>query len=104
MGGGKKASSSSSNVRPAGKPLVSADQRRKSDGDKIEALWRRAFDPDTLIPLQQYATSSTFEDPGNKRTLRRSIIGGACIWPSVAPEVYMCPMYLLCARTGIWRL
>ena len=67
VGDGKKASSSSLNVRPAGKPLVSADQRRKSDGDKVEALWRRAFDPDTLIPLQQYATSSTFEDRGDKR-------------------------------------
>ena len=67
VGGGKKASSSSSNVRPAGKPLLSADQRRRSGGDKVEALWRRAFDPYTLIPLQQYATSSTFEDPGDKR-------------------------------------
>ena len=67
VGGGKKASSSSSDVGPAGRPPVIGDQRRKSDGDKVEALWRRAFDPDTLVPLQQYATSSTFEDPGDRR-------------------------------------
>jgi hypothetical protein len=65
--GGKKASSSSSNVRPADKPLVSTSQRRGSGDDKLEALWRRAFDPDTLIPFDQYATSSTFEDPGDRR-------------------------------------
>ena len=67
VGGGKKASSSSSNVRPANKSLVGTGQRRGSGDDKVEALWRRAFDPDTLIPLDQYATSSTFEDPGDRR-------------------------------------
>jgi len=31
------------------------------------ALWRKAFDADSLVPLEQYAISSTFEDPNDRR-------------------------------------
>ena len=43
-------------------------RRRVAVADKGEALWRRAFDPDTLIPLAEYANSSSFEDSRDKRT------------------------------------
>ena len=66
--GGKKASSSSSGVRYVDVPRVKAGQRRGVGDEKLEALWQRAFDPVTLVPLDQYATSSMFEDPGDKRT------------------------------------
>ena len=39
-----------------------------SGADKWEALWRRAFDPDTLTPLAEYAHSSSFEDSSDRRT------------------------------------
>ena len=61
-------SSSSSNVRPAENSLVSTGQRRVSGEEKVEALWRRAFDPDTLTPLAEYAHSSSFEDSSDRRT------------------------------------
>ena len=67
-GGGKKASSSSSNVGPVDVHRVRTGQHRGAGDEKVEALWQRAFDPGTLVPLDQYATSSTFEDPGDKRT------------------------------------
>ena len=49
-------------------PRVRTGQRRGAGDEKVEALWQRAFDPGTLVPLNQYATSSTLEDPGDKRT------------------------------------
>ena len=64
--GGKKVSSSSSNVRPAENSLVSTGQHRVSSEDKVEALWRRAFDAETLVPLEQYAASSIFEDSSDR--------------------------------------
>ena len=67
-GGGKKGSSTSSNMGPLDVPRVRTGQRRGAGDEKVEALWQRAFDPGTLVPLDQYATSSTFEDPGDKRT------------------------------------
>ena len=67
-GGGKKASSSSSNVGYVDVPRGRAGQRRGGGDEKLETLWQRAFDPVTLVPLDQYATSSTFEDPGDRRT------------------------------------
>ncbi len=67
-GGGEKASSSSSNVGPVDVHRVRTGQRRGAGDEKVEALWQRAFDPGTLVPLDKYATSSTFEDPGDKRT------------------------------------
>ncbi len=66
--GGKKASSSSSGVRYVDVPRVNTGQHRGVGGEKLETLWQRAFDPVTLVPLDQYATSSMFEDPGDKRT------------------------------------
>jgi hypothetical protein len=57
-------------VRPASTPVGLTGRRRDSGEDKVEAIWRRAFDPDTLIPLDQYATSSTFEDPSDRRNAK----------------------------------
>ena len=65
---GKKASSTSSNVGSVDVPRARTGQRRGAGDEKVEALWQRAFDPRTLVALDQYATSSTFEDPGDKRT------------------------------------
>ncbi len=62
--GGKKASSSSADVRYVDVPQVNTGQRRGVGGEKSGALWPRAFDPVTLVPLDQYAMSSMFEDPG----------------------------------------
>jgi hypothetical protein len=67
-GEGKKASTTSSNVGYVDVPRVRAGQRRGASDKKLEALWQRAFNPVTLVPLDQYATSSMFEDPGDKRT------------------------------------
>ena len=36
----------------------------------MEALWRRAFDVGTLVPIYEYAPSSTFEDPIDRRTAK----------------------------------
>ena len=66
--GGKKASSSSSDVRYVDVPRVKMGQRREVGDEKLEALWQRAFDPVTLVPLDEYAKSSMFEDPGDRRT------------------------------------
>jgi hypothetical protein len=66
--GRKKASSSSADVRNVDVPQVNTVQRRGVGGEKSGALWLRAFDPVTLVPLDQYAMSSMFEDPGDKRT------------------------------------
>ena len=64
-----EASSSSSQVMPAG-PLEGRSGRRRVSGvDEGEALWRRAFDPDTLNPLAEYANRSIFEDPSNRRSV-----------------------------------
>ena len=61
--GGKKASSSSSDVRYVDVPRVKMGQRREVGDEKLEALWQRAFDPVTLVPSDDYAKSSMFEDP-----------------------------------------
>jgi hypothetical protein len=63
--GRKNASSSSADVRYVDVPQVNTGQRRGVGGGKLEALWQRAFDPVTLVPVDQYAM---FEDPGDKRT------------------------------------
>ena len=49
-------------------PREKSGHRRGAGDEKVEALWQRAFDPSTLVPLDEYATSSTFEDPKDKRT------------------------------------
>jgi hypothetical protein len=36
----------------------------------VEALWRRVYDADTLIPLAEYANSSSFEDPSDRRNAK----------------------------------
>jgi hypothetical protein len=66
--GGKNASSSSADVRYVDVSQVNTGRRRGVGGEKSGALWQRAFDPVTLVPLDQYATSSMFEEPGDKRT------------------------------------
>jgi hypothetical protein len=66
-------SSSSSNVRPAENSLVSTGQRRVSGEEKVEALWRRAFDADTW---GQYAASSIFEDSSERRKSARKYLVG----------------------------
>ena len=67
-GRGMEASSSSSQVMSAGTSERRTGRRRVSGADRGEALWRRAFDPDTLTPLAEYANSSIFEDPSDRRT------------------------------------
>ena len=57
---GKGVSSSSSNVRTVDNLLVSTVQRRVLGEDKVEVLWRRAFDADTFVSLEQYVVRSSF--------------------------------------------
>ena len=79
-------------MRPASTPVGLTGRRRDSGEDKVEAIWRRAFDPDTLIPLDQYATSSTFEDPSDRRNAKEKYNGGIFTWPSVVNNVCSCPI------------
>ena len=67
-GRGMEASSSSSQGMSAGTSEGRTGRRRVSGADKGEALLRRAFDPDTLTPLAEYAKSSSFEDSSDRRT------------------------------------
>ncbi len=102
-GKGKKASSSSSNVGYVDVSRVRAGQRRGVGDEKLEALWQRAFDPVTLVPLDQYATSSMFEDPGDKRTAEMKYNWWGCIWPNGARGGFMCRVCLPNAWNVIWR-
>jgi hypothetical protein len=39
---------------------VSTVQRHVLGEDKVEVLWRRAFDVDTFVSLEQYVVRSSF--------------------------------------------
>ena len=62
--------SSSLQMKPAITSAGRTGRRRDSGEDKVEALWRRAFDADTLIPLAESANSSSFEDPSDRRNAK----------------------------------
>ena len=67
-GQGVEASSSSSQVMRGGASEGRTGRRHVLGAEKGEALWRRAFDPDSLAPLAEYANSSFFEDPSDRRS------------------------------------
>ena len=70
-----EASSTSSQVLSASTSRGRKGRRRVARADEGEALWRRAFDPDTLILLAEYANCSKFEDPSDNRTSSKK-----CAW------------------------
>ena len=64
---GKGVSSTSANIGMTDMSAVGSGRRRGSGEDKVEALWRKAFNTKSLVPLEQYAVSSAFEDQNDRR-------------------------------------
>ena len=61
-------------IRPEASSSSSQCRRRLvavAVADDHDALWRRAFNPDTLVLLAQYADSSAFEDASDRKKTAR---------------------------------